>query len=296
MHPDGPQVCGRHRGLRQPRVGLPVHGGHRRLYPAGRQAAGEITGDYSGNCFVSDTLAGVDRISYAGKAEQITYDALCQREDTPQQFRSLILRFLSDGKTVKSQTFTYGASFSSDIYPDLPEREDSYVHWDNRNLTGLRFDTDVTAVYESYVTTLASTQQRDDQPVLLVQGKFREGDALRVSQGSTSLTENVVESWAVTIPKDGQETHNVRWRITDKEKCYTVYQETDSGARKLDSAVDGSYLCFTVDGSATVTVVSAQRMTWWIWAAGGGTLLLAAGAVLLLRRRAARKKRTPAGE
>ena len=253
-------------------------------------------GDYSGNCFVSDTLAGVDRISYAGKAEQITYDALCQREDTPQQFRSLILRFLSDGKTVKSQTFTYGASFSSDIYPDLPEREDSYVHWDNRNLTGLRFDTDVTAVYESYVTTLASTQQRDDQPVLLVQGKFREGDALRVSQGSTSLTENVVESWAVTIPKDGQETHNVRWRITDKEKCYTVYQETDSGARKLDSAVDGSYLCFTVDGSATVTVVSAQRMTWWIWAAGGGTLLLAAGAVLLLRRRAARKKRTPAGE
>ena len=296
MHPDGPQVCGRHRVLRQPRVGLPVHGGHRRLYPAGRQAAGEIIGDYSGNCFVSDTLAGVDRISYAGKAEQITYDALCQREDTPQQFRSLILRFLSDGKTVKSQTFTYGASFSSDIYPDLPEREDSYVHWDNRNLTGLRFDTDVTAVYESYVTTLASTQQRDGQPVLLVQGKFREGDALRVSQGSASLTENVVESWAVTIPKDGQETHNVRWRITDKGKRYTVYRETDSGARKLDSAVDGSYLCFTVDGSATVTVVSAQRMTWWIWAAGGGTLLLAAGAVLLLRRRAARKKRTPAGE
>ncbi len=205
----------------------------------GGAVAGEITGDYSGNCFVSDTLAGVDRISYAGKAEQITYDALCQREDTPQQFRSLILRFLSDGKTVKSQTFTYGASFSSDIYPDLPEREDSYVHWDNQNLTGLRFDTDVTAVYEPYVTTLASTQQRDGQPVLLVQGKFREGDALRVSQGSASLTENVVESWAVTIPKDGQETHNVRWRITDKGKRYTVYRETDSGARKLDSAVDG---------------------------------------------------------
>ena len=262
----------------------------------GGAVAGEITGDYSGNCFVSDTLAGVDRISYAGKAEQITYDALCQREDTPEQFRSLTLRFLSNEKTVKSQTFTYGTSFSSDVYPELPEREDSYVHWNNENLTGLRFDTDVTAVYEPYVTTLASTQQRDSQPVLLVQGKFREGDALRVSQGSASLTENVVESWAITIPKDGQEAHNVRWRITDKEKHYTVYQETDSGARKLDSAVDGSYLCFTVDGSATVTVVSVQRMTWWIWAAGGGALLLAAGAVILLRRRAARKKRTPAGE
>ena len=256
----------------------------------GGAVAGEITGDYSGNCFVSDTMAGVDRISYAGKAEQITYDDLCQREDTPEQFRSLILRFLSDGKTVKSQTFTYGASFSSDIYPDLPEQEDSYVHWDNENLTGLRFDTDVTAVYEPYVTTLASTQQRDGQPVLLVQGKFREGDALRVSEGSASLTENVVETWAVTIPKDGQETHNVRWRMTDKGDRYTVYQETDSGARKLDSAVDGSYLCFTVDGSATVTVVSAQRMTWWIWAAGGGALLLAAGAVLLLHRRTSRKK------
>ena len=130
--------------------------------------AGEITGDHSGNCFVSDTLAGVDRVSYAGKAEQITYEAMREREDAPDQFRRLTLRFLSEGRTLKTQQFDYGASFGSDVYPELPEKADSYVHWDKSDLSNLRLDTDVTAVYEPYVTTLSSTQQRDGRAVLLV--------------------------------------------------------------------------------------------------------------------------------
>lgn len=35
----------------------------------GGAIAGEITDSYSGNYFVSDTWAGVDCISYTGKAE-----------------------------------------------------------------------------------------------------------------------------------------------------------------------------------------------------------------------------------
>ena len=39
----------------------------------GGAIAGEITGEYSGNLFVSDDLAGVDRISFSGKADQVSY-------------------------------------------------------------------------------------------------------------------------------------------------------------------------------------------------------------------------------
>ena len=257
------------------------------LTQLGGAVAVEITGDYSGNCFVSDTLAGVDRVSYAGKAEQITYDALLEREDAPEQFRSLTLRFVSDGKTVKSQTFDYGSSFDSDIYPTLPEKEDSYVHWDRNDLRDLRFDTDVTAVYEPYVTTLSSNRQRGGHSVLLVQGKFREGDALLANETEVAM-DDAVEAWSLQIPDDGQESHTVRWLMPDKERYYTAYTDNGTGAEKTDCQVNGSYLCFTMDGGGTVTIVSASQLGWWIWAAGGGVVIAAAVVVLLTRR----KKRT----
>ena len=254
------------------------------LTQLGGAVAGEITSDYSGNCFVSDTLAGVDRVSYAGKAEQITYDALLEREDAPEQFRSLTLRFVSDGKTVKSQTFDYGSSFDSDIYPTLPEKEDSYVHWDRSQLRDLRFDTDVTAVYEPYVTTLSSDQRRDDHPILLVQGSLREGDVLQTAEAEAAM-DNAVEAWSLRIPGDGQESHEVRWLMPDKGKCYTAYTDNGTGAKKADCQVNGSYLCFTMDGSGTVTIVSASQLSWWIWAAGGGAVAAAVVVVLLVRRK-----------
>ena len=70
--------------------------------------AGEITGDYSGNKFVSDTLAGVDRVSYAGKTEQVSYEELCTDENLPDDYRKFTLKFVSDGKTMKEQAFSYG--------------------------------------------------------------------------------------------------------------------------------------------------------------------------------------------
>ena len=257
--------------------------------------AGEITGDYSGNCFVSDTLAGVDRVSYAGKAEQITYEAMREREDAPDQFRRLTLRFVSEGRTLKTQQFDYGASFGSDVYPELPEKEDSYVHWDRSDLRDLRLDTDVTAVYEPYVTTLSSKQQRDGRAVLLVQGSFREGDALQTTETDAAM-ENAVEAWSLQIPDDGQESHTVRWLMPDKEEHYTAYVDRGTGEKKADCQTNGSYLCFTMDGSGTVTIVSTQQLGWWIWAVGGAAVTAVAvlAFVTVRRRKSASGKRETA--
>ena len=254
--------------------------------------AGEITGDYSGNCFVSDTLAGVDRVSYAGKAEQITYEAMREREDAPDQFRRLTLRFVSEGRTLKTQQFDYGASFGSDVYPELPEKEDSYVHWDRSDLRDLRLDTDVTAVYEPYVTTLSSKEKRDGRAVLLVQGSFREGDALQAAKTDTAM-DNAVEAWSIQIPDDGQESHTVRWLMPDKEERYTAYVDSGTGEKKTDCQTNGSYLCFTMDGSGTVTIVSTQQLGWWIWAVGGAAVAAVAvlAFVTVRRRKSASGKR-----
>ena len=69
----------------------------------GGAVAGEITGEYSNNRFVSDMLAGVDRVSYSGKAEQIGYDALCAIENIPENFLHLTLRFVAEDTVLREQ-------------------------------------------------------------------------------------------------------------------------------------------------------------------------------------------------
>ena len=261
----------------------------------GGAIAGEITGEYSGNLFVSDDLAGVDRISFSGKADQVSYETLRQRTDLPDQFRRLTLSFQVDGRTLKKQLFNYGASFTEEDYPTVPEQEGSYVHWDKTDLKNLRFDTVVSGEYTPYVTTLGSAQQRTNQrPVLLVQGKFREGDALRVEDTSDQVSGNVVECWNVQIPDDGQASHTVRWLIPeDGAKRLAVYVDTGSGAQKAETEQNGSYLCFTMTGSGTVTVVSGNAAVRQLWIAAAIAALAAAVLLVLWRRRRRKKAAEP---
>lgn len=261
----------------------------------GGAIAGEITGEYSGNLFVSDDLAGVDRISFSGKADQVSYETLRQRTDLPDQFRRLTLSFQVDGRTLKKQLFNYGASFTEEDYPTVPEKEGCYVHWNKTDLKNLRFDTVVSGEYTPYVTTLGSAQQRTNQrPVLLVQGKFREGDALRVEDTSDQVSGNVVECWNVQIPDDGQASHTVRWLIPeDGAKRLAVYVDTGSGAQKAETEQNGSYLCFTMTGSGTVTVVSGNAAVRQLWIAAAVAALAAAVLLVLWRRRRRKKAAEP---
>ena len=261
----------------------------------GGAIAGEITGEYSGNLFVSDDLAGVDRISFSGKADQVSYETLRQRTDLPDQFRRLTLSFQVDGRTLKKQLFNYGASFTEEDYPTVPEKEGCYVHWNKTDLKNLRFDTVVSGEYTPYVTTLGSAQQRTNQrPVLLVQGNFREGDALRVEDISAQVSGNVVEAWSLQIPDDGQSDHTVRWLIPeDGGKRLAVYVDTGSGAQKAETEQNGSYLCFTMTGSGMVTVVSGDAAVRQLWIAAAVAALATVILLVLWRRRRRKKAAEP---
>ena len=252
----------------------------------GGAIAGEITDDYRGNCFVSDTLAGVDRVSLSGKADQLDYDALCAMERTPEEFRHLTLRFVADGETLQELRFDYGASFTDAVFPQAPEKDGCYVRWEPAQLTQLHMDTTVTAVYEPYVTTLASDQERDGRPVLLAEGQFRDGNVLQAAEtGADGLSGRVIEAWSVQLPEDGQITHTVRWRIpADGGKHFAVYTNDGDGWTKVKSEVIGSYLRFDLDRSGSFAVVHARQLAWLIWMlAAVCVVLLAAG--LIVRRR-----------
>lgn len=74
---------------------------------------------------------------------------------------------------LKRQTFGYGDSFTADDFPEAPKKDGCYADWNVTDLSDLRFDTTVTAVYRPYVTALAAGDTEDGRPALLAEGLFR---------------------------------------------------------------------------------------------------------------------------
>ncbi len=70
--------------------------------------SGRDLGVFRGNYFVSDVLRGIDRRSLSGQAEPMDYAALCALNGVPEDSQLFTLRFVCDGRTLKTLRFDYG--------------------------------------------------------------------------------------------------------------------------------------------------------------------------------------------
>lgn len=255
--------------------------------------AGAYTGTYAENYFVSDTLAGINQVSYQALAEPITYAQLSREEMVPSSLKVFTLSFVVEGKTVKTVPFHYGESFDYDVYPKLPQKEGCYARWSDIDLQDLRFDTVVEATYYPFLTSLSSAQHRDgDQAIAFVQGKFQEGDALELTPGTTAFDGEVVEQWKISVPADGQQTHTIRYLPTQED--VQVYVLRSGSWSKVPFQQMGSYLAFSADGAEVeFAIVSAAGGTGsWIWVVVSVVALgaLIAGLVMRKKRQKSGKK------
>lgn len=241
--------------------------------------SGANIGDFTGNYFVSDTLAGINRVSYFSKAEPLTYDGLRKAETLPAELRKFTLSFVADGETIKTLSFDYGDSFDASVFPEIPQKEGCYARWSTTDLTDLRFDTVVEASYYPYITSLCASQTRQEgKPILFVQGQFKDGDVLQVEPDSTefhSTEETLLEQWRVAIPADGLETHSFRYLPGQGHTA--IYLLKNGSWSKAKTEQMGSYLVFEASGSEVVFAVAAfepQDLRWVIPAGAAAVLVL----------------------
>ena len=284
--------------------------------------SGADTGTFTDNYFVSDTLAGINRQSFAGRAEPVSFDTLAAAEGMPGGMTTFTLSFVSDGKVLTSRTFSYGASFDSSVYPPLPEKDGIYAHWDRTDLHGLHLDTVVTAVYDALLPTLSSEQTREDgRPVILAGGDFNDGDTMaataltltpeefHAADGSFAdraanwfsylkegqlppLTVNrrVAEQWRVSLPDDGQETHTLRYLPSQDASHLRLYVNDGGGWQAVSCDTVGSYLSFTAGGASPEFAVVTTASVWWPRAAAIAGCVAIVLAILLGRRHCRRRK------
>ena len=285
--------------------------------------SGRDLGVFRGNYFVSDTLRGIDRRSLSGQAEPMDYAALCALDGVPEDFLSFTLRFVCDGRTLKTLRFDYGDSFDFSVFPSLTEQSGSYPVWDRTDLTDLRFDTVVTAEYTAYRASLQSDAQRaDGRSIFFVEGEFNETDTLTAAAQTPDpnafpqLADNrrtalknyfsflsertlpamtvyrsVAEQWELSFPRDALAEHTIRYLPPEEvsmDHCAVFVRRSDGSWQPVETTSMGSYLLFTAEGENLQLAVLTTAAVWWLWAI---FLVLIAAVILLLVRFARRRRR-----
>lgn len=225
--------------------------------------SGLETGDFSGNYFVSDELAGLGRLSLSGEAEPISFDTLKAAGGMPEEMTEFSLCFVAEEEEIKREDFEYGASFGEETFPEIPPKEGYYAVWDTKDLTALHFDKIVTAVYSRYVLTLPSTDTRESgRAVFMVDGNFDEDAKLMVSHTedvTSAGVENALEQWHLQFPDDGQKVHMVRF-LPPKEvpEGYDILIHQGGVWNKAECAGFGSYLTFETEGTEVDIIVTTS--------------------------------------
>ena len=264
----------------------------------GQQYVGAVSGgqdgDFYGNLFVSDDLQGIDRLSRVGQAEPVTYETLLAQENVPDSFRKLTLTFKADGHIIKKISFDYGASFTLDDYPEIPQKNGYYAEWSTPVLDQLHTDTVVNVEYTPYIPSLSSSVTRENgRPVFFVDGFFGGSNAVQVTQQDiTADVHGVTEQWLLEFTDDGNETHQIRYLTPGKAKGKVYVKQADGSWHKVETGSFGSYTTFTTTGTEVEVAFVPAKLPIWAFCAGGAALLV----LLLLLAKHIKSKHGPKGE
>ena len=213
--------------------------------------AADTTDDASikDNYFVSDKFAGINRVSYAGKAMPVTYEELLAMPGILPIMNKFTAIFKCEDKVLKTIEFNYGDTITEDMFPAVPEKEGYYYEWSVKSFENLTHNVIANADYIRLDTTLASLQTRDGgQSVILVDGKFPAGSLMSAS----SITEGIKdkeEGWQIAFPDDGCPNHKIHYIAPAGTGKTSIYVLEDDKWVYIDTDTFGKYITFYASGN-----------------------------------------------
>lgn len=246
-------------------------------------------GEISSNRFVENGSAGIDGVSYAGKAEPISYESLMAEENAPEEFGKFTLTYIADDTLAGRVSCKYGEPLSGLAVPSVPQKPGYHGEWEPVGEDTITFDHVLKAVYTPHVTTVESSARRDDvRAVILVEGTFHEDTELSAEKLSE---EKDRETWRITLTGDlggeeeSPEAYTYRFILPKDWENASLTIKTAQGTEEAGWKKDQSALVFSTawtdfELTAEKTGTGAQG-GWMIPALAGGALLAAAVLVFL---------------
>ncbi len=260
------------------------------------------------NSFVSDTLGGVDGISYDQAATPVSYRELYAMEGLPERFRSLKVSFRADGLVIRELSVPYGGSVDPEDIPAVPEIRGYSGYWPTTDLTNLTTSVTVDAVYLDRLTGLAADYTREGSvlPAVIIEGMFEPGSSVSVSDWSDGILphEHYVLCEALKVEISSHvadlESYSIHYLIPQTSVFNgrpILCVRGENGLETREYTVDGSYMIFDATGSEIRFCVLARSVDPNYYLIGGAVLALLL--VLLsaaLMKRARRRRKAAAAE
>lgn len=255
--------------------------------------------EISRNFFVDRGVAGIDRVSYAGIAEPVSYDEFARRTGG---FAEIVLEFTVDGETVGKVTVPYGGLISASDIPEIPRKSGFFARWEEFDIENITFPRTLCAEYIPYVTAIESAAKDESGlPVVIANGIFDDSAKISVETESSSI-----------FPPDGGELRIITLdyeRYDETTPSQLRFLKTGGGKAKLMQYVNGawkqaefsengSYLIVEApaleNGTAAFCVISGAVNTALIIVITAVAFVAAVNVVLIVilikRRNSARKK------
>lgn len=267
----------------------------------------EDTDSLRGNYYAEQDLGAVDGISYAGKAEPISYEAMKEISGIPKRFISFTVSFIADGKTVETEEVPYGMETSRIKLPDIPEKKGSFGTWAAFETDTVQGDIKIECAYTPYVTVVSSMEKNESgkMSLALADGDYTDEAELHIfanaeeaapvqAKGKTVVYDVILED------RDLSDTEKTTLRLLneDKEKV-SVWQKNGEDWKELDTKNRGKYVVCKIDGTEGTLCISyegaAKKTLLFVCMAGIAAVVVIFGAVKLKKGRK-QKKQTEAEE
>ncbi len=246
----------------------------------------------SGNYYVDEGIGAVDGVTYETQAAGLSYEEFKSMEQVPERFGHLTVSFLVEDQVIKSLRCDYGTAVRQEDIPQAPQKEGYYYEWEEKDLSCIKGNEKVHAVYKAWNTTIASSE--DKMPAMLVEADFYPGTTLNLAEWSCDQlqvpeTFRVIKGYTCSIiPPQSVElpekmTVHVLAENCPKNTVAGLWR--DGNLQLADSRWDGPYLIFEMDGPGELVLLKPRRdMTPWFKLAAAAVILVAAAAMVKKRR------------
>ncbi|MCR4686357.1 MAG: hypothetical protein K5659_02210 [Lachnospiraceae bacterium] len=220
------------------------------------------------NYYISDNLAGINKVSYDMKAQSVKEEDLGTLEEVfvPADLDKIKITFVlkdeeTDEKTIlKTMYIPYNSSVKESDYPDAPGKEGYYASWNYKELDNVVLDTKIYATMTKYVSSLAGPEYEElHQSQIMVDGQFKEGDELVVNNLLEENTFEDINSYSIgysniIIPDDGLDKHTIRFNSylygLNLEDAFTVHiLEGEEWVPVENVSVNGTSAVFEAEGN-----------------------------------------------
>jgi len=207
-----------------------------------------------------------------------------------------VMEVFEDGSEEKL-TMTPGSALKQEDMPKIPEKEGFAGQWvgpawvDPEHVS---FDADYSLVYTELRSVLQSSETNEaGLPLLLVQGRFADGEQLLMTEGSgqpaANEGEEILFGHGVVLPVSS-EPMQLRVLLADsltEETLRVAVQDAEGNWRDAESHMTRSYLVFDVqegDTAFCVIQIPADYTLIWLSAGGGAALVLLIVCIVIGKR------------